>query len=68
MTLAMQASVEGVYQINNGYCVFKPIVRLQNSLETSFVVISNSVSGGLKSYDRIVMDARDFKENEIIFE
>lgn len=67
-TLGKMVSVEGCYQINNGYCVFKPIVRVENSLDTSYVIISDGVIGGLRSYDRIVQNAADMKENEIIFE
>ncbi|GEM_PF-697202 len=68
MTLGVMASVEGVYQINNGYCIFKPIVRVANSLDTSYVIISSRVRSGLTAYDRIVMDASIVKENQIIFE
>ena len=66
--LGLQTTVEGVYQINNGYCVFKPIVRLRNSLETSYVMVSSGVKGGIRPYDRILLDAADMDENEIIFE
>ena len=66
--LSMVAPVEGVYQINSGYCVFKPIVRLQNSLDTAYVVISAGVKNGLKAYDRIVLNAENYGENEILFE
>lgn len=66
--LGMQTTVEGVYQINSGYCIFKPIVRLRNSLETSYVVVSSGVRGGMRPYDRILLDASDMDENEIIFE
>ncbi len=66
--LGLQTTVEGVYQINNGYCVFKPVVRLRNSLETSYIVVSAGVRGGMRPYDRILLDAKDMDENEIIFE
>ena len=66
--LGLQTTVEGVYQINNGYCVFKPIVRLRNSLETSYVIVSSGVRGGIRPYDRILLDAAGMDENEIIFE
>ena len=67
-TLGVQTTVEGVYQINNGYCVFKPVLRLRNSLETSYVIVSSGVRGGLRPYDRILLDAAGMDENEIIFE
>ncbi len=68
MTLGVMASVEGVYQINYGYCIFKPVVRLQNSLETSYVVVSPDVRGGIQAYDRIVLNAGSVSENDLIFE
>ena len=67
-SLGVTASVEGVYQINQGYCIFKPIVRLKNSLDTSYVMISSRVRAGLQPFDRIVLDAAGTGENEIIFE
>ena len=66
--LGVQTTVEGVYQINNGYCVFKPVLRLRNSLETSYVIVSSGVRGGIRPYDRILLDASGMDENEIIFE
>ena len=67
-TLSVMAAVDGVYQINRGYCVFKPVKKLSASLETSYLVISSGVSGTVKGYDRIIMDPEDVKENEILFE
>ncbi|MBR5738436.1 MAG: hypothetical protein IKY02_00420, partial [Lachnospiraceae bacterium] len=67
-TLGVMAAVEGCFQVNSGYCIFKPIVRIQNSLDTSYVIISENVRGSLKSYDRIVLYAENLAENEIIFE
>ena len=66
MTLGIQASVEGVYQANSGFCVFKPVVRLANSIETAYVIVSPRVSGGIQPYDRIVMEAEKYDEYEIL--
>ena len=66
MKLGVQASVEGVYQVNSGFCVFKPVVRLSNSIDTSYVIVSPRVSGGIQPYDRIVMNAEKYDENEIL--
>ena len=68
MKLGVKASVEGCFQVNNGYCIFKPIVRIQNSIDTSYVIVSDRVKGSLKSYDRIVLYGEGHEENEIIFE
>ena len=66
MTLGIQASVEGVYQANSGFCVFKPVVRLANSIETAYVIVSPRVSGSIQPYDRIVMEAEKYDEYEIL--
>ena len=68
MKLGVKASVEGCFQVNNGYCIFKPIVRIQNSIDTSYVIVSDQVKGSLKSYDRILLYGEGHEENEIIFE
>ncbi len=68
MALGIMASVEGVYQINRGYCVFKPVARLRNSLETAYVVVQAGLEGSLVPYDRIVLDTENVKENDIIYE
>ena len=66
-TLGVQTVLEGVYQINSGYCVFKPVARLSASLETSYVIISSKVRNGLSDYDRIVMNAEEASEYELIY-
>ncbi|MBP5225631.1 MAG: hypothetical protein J6Z38_08650, partial [Lachnospiraceae bacterium] len=65
-TLGVMASVEGVYQINSGFCVFKPVVRLSDSIETAYVIVSPRVAGGIQPYDRIVMNAEKYDEHEIL--
>ena len=65
-TLGVVASVEGVYQINSGFCVFKPVVRLSDSIETAYVIVSPRVAGGIQPYDRIVMNAEKYSEQEIL--
>ncbi len=68
MTLGVMATVDGCFQINSGYCVFKPVIRLRNSIDTSFVIIQANLRGSIKAYDRIVLDAGGLKEAEIIYE
>jgi len=67
-TLGVMASLEGVYQINKGYCVFKPVLRLDVSVDASYIMVSSEIGYSLRSYDRIVLQASDVKENEIIYE
>jgi len=66
--LGRTASVEGVYQINHGYCVYKPINRLASLTESSYVMIQSNARYSISSYDRIVLNAKRVKENEIVYE
>ncbi len=67
-TLNVQTVLEGVYQINSGYCVFKPVVRIASSLETAYVMIAPKIRSSISDYDRIVMDGADASEYELIYE
>ena len=49
------ASLQGVYNINRGYAVFKQIEILEENGE--FYTIKENTSYGLNVYDHIVLDA-----------
>lgn len=53
-------SLEGVYCINQGYAVFRPIEILEQNEE--YAIISSLTSYGLSRYDRIARDATQVKE------
>ncbi len=55
----------GVYNINNGYTVFK-IVQILDTIDEYYIVAKES--NGLKIYDRIVLEAAKVSENQIIFQ
>lgn len=57
-------TVNGVYCINTGYTVFEPIYIIDSSDE---YVIASSKYGSLSNYDRIVLKAKDFSENELVY-
>lgn len=60
------ASLEGVYNINKGYSVFKQIEVLATNGE--YYIISKNMSYGLSVYDHIVLDARTVSEGELIYQ
>ena len=66
--LGVQAVIEGVYQINSGYCVFRPVARLSSSLETSYVIVSPGIRNGISDFDRIVLNAENVSEYELIYQ
>ncbi len=55
----------GVYNINNGYTVFK-IIQILDTIDEYYIVAKEN--NGLKIYDRIVLEAAKVSENQIIFQ
>ena len=55
----------GVYNINNGYTVFK-IINILDTLDEYYII--ENETNGLKIYDRIVLDGTKVSENQIIFQ
>ncbi len=67
-SLGLTTVVEGVYQVNQGYCIFKPILRVANSMDTSYTVIASGMRYGLQPYDRILLDGASVGEYDYIYE
>ena len=63
-TVGPTGTVSGVYRINTGYTVFVPIYIIDSSDE---YVIASMKYGSLTNYDRIVLTARDYSDNELIY-
>lgn len=59
------ASLEGVYNINKGYTVFKLIKKLAGNGE--FYTIEKGTKYGLSVYDHIVLDASTVTDGEVIY-
>lgn len=60
------ASLEGVYNINKGYAVFKLIKELTTNGE--YYTIEKGTKYGLSVYDHIVLDAKTVTEGQIIYQ
>ena len=58
--------MEGVYNINKGYAVFKKIEKLSGNGE--YFTIAKGTDYGLSVYDHIVLDASMVTEGMIIYE
>lgn len=63
--LRAKKPLDGVYNINKGYALFKQIHILCESEE--YYIIEEGNSYGLSNYDRIALDSRKIKENDIVF-
>lgn len=64
--LGATASLEGVYNINKGYTVFKQIEVLDSNDE--FYTVRKNMDYGLSVYDHIVLDADTVEEGKLIYQ
>lgn len=58
-------TLQGVYNVNKGYAVFKVIDILYNN--DDYAIIKAGTSYGLNLYDHILLDGTAAKQNEIIY-
>ena len=65
MNLGEERSLDGVYNINKGYAVFKQIEILNESDEYYIVKEGNSYS--LSNYDHIALDGSSLSENDVVY-
>lgn len=66
MSLTGTTEIQGVYCVNQGYAVFKPVTILCESDDYYIVQAGNSYE--LTNYDRIVQDGGSVKEDEVVFQ
>ena len=59
------ATLQGVYNINKGYAVFKQIYILCESDE--YYIVESGNSYGLANYDHIALVGKDVRENDIVY-
>lgn len=64
--IGASASLQGVYNINKGYAVFKQIDILASNDE--YYTVKKNMPYGLSVYDHIVLDANDVIEGELIYQ
>lgn len=65
MVLTETKKLPGVYNINRGYAIFKPIEILTSSEEYYIVQSGNTYS--LTNYDHIALDGSKIDENDVVF-
>ncbi len=64
-TISAKSSLTGVYNINNGYCVFRDVNILATT--NDYYIIESGTSYGLLVYDHIVLDSAAVKENQVVY-
>lgn len=65
MPLALTGQLEGVYQVNRGYAVFRRIERVEESGD--YVIIAKGTSRGISVYDHIALNADNIIDESIIY-
>ena len=56
--------LEGAYNINKGYAVFKRVERLKT--ENGYVIVKKNSASGLSAYDHIALDGSKIKDHELV--
>ena len=64
MQVTKKSVLEGVYNCNRGYCVFRRIEKLFSNDE--YTIISKDTQYGLSTYDHIVLNPDTINENDIL--
>lgn len=65
MLYTFENKLEGAYNINKGYAVFKRIERLKT--ENGYVIVKKNSISGLSAYDHIALDAASVIEDKVIY-
>ncbi len=65
MTLAQISTLEGIYQVNRGYAVFRRVERVEENGD--YVVVAKGTSKGISVYDHIALNAGNVIDSSIIY-
>ena len=63
-TLKATKQIQGIYIVNRGYTVFKPVEMLER--KGDYCLISAQTSG-IELYDRIILNSDTVKEGQVIY-
>lgn len=61
----MMKPLEGVYNINKGYTVFRKVEILENA--NGYSIVKKNTEYGLSTYDHIVLDASQVGDDQLIY-
>lgn len=65
MPLALTSQLEGVYQVNRGYAVFRRIERVEENGD--YVIVAKGTTRGISAYDHIALNAEHVVDESIIY-
>ncbi len=58
-------TLKGVYNINNGYCIFREVTIIDEN--TDYYIVESGTEYGLLVYDHIVLDSSLVNEEDIVY-
>ena len=64
-TILEKVSMQGVYNINKGYAVFREITIIDENEE--YCIVEDGAAFGLAQYDHIALDASTVTDEQIIY-
>lgn len=63
--VAETKDMEGVYNVNNGYCIFRRIVKVYENAD--YAIVEKETSEGISVYDHIVLNASAVEDGDILY-
>lgn len=63
--VAETKEIEGVYNANNGYCIFRRIVKVYEN--SDYTIVEKETSDGISVYDHIVLNASLVEDGDILY-
>lgn len=63
-TLIETAKIQGVFMVNRGYAVFKPVMVIRRNEDYCIILPEES---DVVLYDRIILNSNTIKENDVIY-
>lgn len=63
--IGAKETLKGVYNINNGYCVFKEVIIIDEN--SDYYIVKSGTNYGLLVYDHIVLDSSLVNEEDIVY-
>ena len=64
-SLSEVVKIDGVYNVNKGYAIFKNIEIIDRTNE--YAIINKQTINGISLYDHICLNAEEIKEGELIY-
>ena len=64
-TVAKTKVLQGVYNINKGYCIFRQIIPLESG--TDYLIAEANMENSVSVYDHIILNASLVKDGQLVY-